>query len=155
MGFLDEVKKLEAKGMAWAHTVTEWCAKEYQAFHAEEPTLVALGDRVLPYIKSAVQIALSLEGQSQLSGPAGALLDAIHAKADTAAALIYDFGANPTTASAVADLQQNLSQVESVVGLKSTAAKGAVTKAINGAAALSTAIQGAIAAAKPAAPATA
>ena len=149
MGFMSEIKAMVAKGMAWEHTVTAWCAKEYQAFRKEEPTLIALSDRVFPYIKSAIQIALQFDGQPTLSGAAGALLDAIHAKADTAAALIYDFGANPTVASAVSDVQQNLGQIESVVGLKSAAAKDAVAKAVNGADALQTAIQGAIAAATP------
>jgi hypothetical protein len=150
MSFLSEVKSLEAKGEAWGHTVTSWCAKEYQVFRKEEPTLVALSDRVFPYIKSAVQIALQLEGESALSAPAGALLDTIHAKADTAAALIYDFGANPTVSSAVADVQQNLGQFEAVAGIKSTSAKDAIAKAISGAAGLQTAVQGAIAVAKAA-----
>lgn len=155
MGLLSEVKGLEAKGMAWTHTVTAWCAKEYQAFRKEEPTLAALGDRVFPYVKGAVQIALQLEGQAALSPEAGVLLDTIHAKADTAAALIYDFGANPTVSSAVADVQQNLSQFESVAGIKNPAAVSAIGKAVNGVAGLQTAIQGAIAAAAPAAAAAA
>ncbi len=151
MGFMDAIKALVAKGAAWEHTVTAWCAKEYQAFRKEEPTLVALSDRVFPYIKSAIQIALQLDGQTTLSAAAGTLIDTIHAKLDTAAALIFDFGANPTVATAVSDVQQHLGQIESVVGLKSTAAKDAVAKAVNGAAGLQTAIQGAIAAATPAA----
>jgi len=150
MGFMNEVKALVAKGAAWEHTVTAWCATEYQAFRKEEPTLIALSDRVFPYIKSAVQIALQLEGQAALSAPAGALLDTIHAKVDTTAALIYDFGANPTVSSAVADVQANLGQIESVAGIKNPAAVAAIGKAVSGAASLQTAIQGAIAAAIPA-----
>jgi hypothetical protein len=149
MSFLDEVKKLVAEGAVFEHTVVSWCAKEYQVFRKEEPTIIALADRAFPYVKSAVQIALTLEGQAGLSAAAGPLLDSIHAKADTAAALLYDFGPNPTVSSAITTLQGDISQFASVAGIKSPGATDALNKAVNGVAALSTAIKGAIAAATP------
>lgn len=152
MGLLAEIKKLEAEGAAFEHTVTSWVAKEFQAFHNAEPSLIAISDRVFPYAKSAIQIALGLAGQTVLSAEAGTLLDSIHAKIDTASALLYDFGANPTVQSAVTKIQNDIASVESVAGIKSTAAQAALAKATAGLAALLTAIQGAINAAKPPAP---
>lgn len=140
MGIIAGIKTAAAKGSAWEHTFTAWVAKEYQLFCKAEPTLVALGDRVFPYVKSAVQIALELEGQPQLCAPAGALLEAIHAKLDTAAGLLYDFGATPTVASSIAEVQQNIGAFEGVAAIKSTAAQDALAKAVNALSALSTAL---------------
>jgi|GEM_PF-3627106 len=143
MKIFDTLKSFE-------HTFAAWVAKGYQVFRNDEPTVVALADRVFPYVKSAVQIGLTLEGQGALSVAAGALLDTVHAKADVAAGLLYDFGPSPTVVSAVNDLQQNLGQITSVLGIKSTAAQSAVAKAVGEVSALSAAVQGAIAVVQPA-----
>ncbi|HUX43538.1 MAG TPA: hypothetical protein VMV57_02190 [Terracidiphilus sp.] len=149
MSFLDKVKELAATGAAWEHTFTAWAAKEFQAFRKEEPTLIAISDRTFPYVKSVIEIALGFEGQAALVGPAGVLMDSIHAKIDTAAGLIYDFGATPTVASSIATIQSDVASIASVAGIKSAAANDALNKAVSSLAGLSTAVQGALASAPP------
>jgi hypothetical protein len=133
---------------SWEHTFTAWAAKEYQAFRNEEPTIVALADRVFPYVKSAIQIAIGFESPA-VAVAAGALLDKIHAEVDTASGLLYDFGANPTVQSSLATIQNDIGSLESVAGIKSQQAKDAVAKALSSVQALAAAVAGAIAAAAP------
>jgi hypothetical protein len=130
------------------HTFTNWAAKEYQAFRKEEPTLIALSDRVFPYAKSALEIGLSFESPA-VALAAGPILDKIHSNFDTAAGLIYDFGANPTVASVLTTAQANLGSFEDVAGIKSPEAIAAVGKAMSSVQALSASVFGAIAAARP------
>lgn len=141
MKLLDTLKEYE-------HSFTAWVAKEYQAFRNEEPSLVALADRVFPYAKSAIQIGLSFESPA-IATAAGPILDKIHSTFDTASGLIYDFGASPTVSSLIATAQNDLSTFESVSGIKSTQAKDAVQKALTSIQALASAVTAMIAAAAP------
>ena len=68
------LQKLEG----FEHTFTAFIAKQYQAFRNEEPSLIALSDRVFPYAKSALQIAIGFESPA-IAAAAGPILDAVHA----------------------------------------------------------------------------
>lgn len=136
MGLIDTLKKAE-------HTFTAWVAKTYQAFRNEEPTIVAISDRVYPYVKSAVQIAIGFESP-EVAAAAGPIIDKIHAGLDTAAGLVYDFGATPTAAGILSTVQSDLGSLESVAGIKSDGAKNAISKALSSLGALAAAITGAI-----------
>lgn len=127
---------------SWEHTFTGWVAKAYVAFRNEEPSLIAMGDRVYPYVKSAVQIAIGFESP-EVAKAAGPLMDTIHAKIDTAAALLYDFGAHPTVVTALQTAQDDLASFEATAGIKSDAAKGAISKALSSFQALVAAVIGA------------
>ena len=74
---------------------------------------------------------------------------AIKAGLDTASGLISDFGATPTVAGVLSTVQGNIASIESVAGIKSAAAQGAVSKALLSAQAFTAAITGAISAATP------
>lgn len=115
---------------SFEHTFTTWVAKQYQAFRNEEPALVALGDRVYPYVKQALTIGISFESP-EIAKVAGPILDTIHAKIDTAAALLYDFGPHPTVTTALQTIQTDLATFEQTAGIKSTAAIGAIEKAVS------------------------
>lgn len=143
MSVLDTLKNFE-------HTFTNFVAKEYAKFRSEEPKIVALGDRVFPYVKSATQIALSFESPT-IAAAAGPFLDSIHAKLDTAASLLYDFGPNPTVAGVLATAQNDLGSFETTANITNTASKDAISKALSSLQAFVASVMGAIAATQPAA----
>jgi len=131
------------------HNFTAWVAKEYQAFRNVEPTLVQVSDRVYPYVKSAVQIAIGFESPA-VAALAGPIIDKIHAGLDTAAGLVYDFGATPTAAGVLTTVQSDMASLETVAGIKSDGAKNAISKALSSLNALVAAVTGAIAGAQTA-----
>lgn len=133
----------------WQHTFTAWAAKQYQAFRGAEPELVALGDRVYPYVKQALLIGLSFESPA-IAAAAGPIADAIHAKIDAAAALLYDFGPHPTVLSALQTAQADLASFEQTAGIKSAGAQNAISKALASFGAFVDAIRAATNAAAPA-----
>jgi hypothetical protein len=133
---------------SWEHTFTAWVAKAYVTVRNEEPSLVAMGDRVYPYVRQAVQIGLSYEAP-EVTAVALPIMDEIHAKMDTAAALLYDFGPHPDVVSALQTVQTNLSSLESTAGIKSDAAKSAILKALTSFSAFLAAVTGAAASFKP------
>lgn len=133
---------------SWEHTFTAWVAKAYVTFRNEEPSLVAMGDRVYPYTKKAIQIGLSFEDPA-IAAAAGPIMDTIHAKIDTAAALLYDFGPHPDVVSALQTANADLASFESVAGIKSQAAKDAIQKGITSFAAFVASVLGAAASFKP------
>lgn len=134
---------------SWDHTFTNWVAKSYQAFHKEEPSLVALADRVFPYAKAAIQIGISFESPA-VAALAGPVLDKIHAGLDTTAGILYDFGPSPTVSNSLSILTADLGSLETVAGIKSDAAKNAISKTANSLQALNSAVSGAIQAVTPA-----
>lgn len=135
MSVLDTLK-------SWEHNFTSFVAKAYTAFRKEEPTVIALGDRVFPYVKSATQIALSFEAP-EVAAAAGPIMDQIHSKLDTAASLLYDFGPNPTVAGALQTAQNDLASFEQTAGIKSDGAKNAISKALSSFQAFVAAVTGA------------
>jgi hypothetical protein len=137
MKLFDTLKNFE-------HTFTGWVAKAYVKFRNEEPALVAMGDRVYPYVKSATQIALSFEAPA-VAAAAGPILDEIHAKIDTAAALLYDFGPHPTVVNALQTASNDLASFEQTAGIKSDGAKTAISKALSSLQAFVAAVTGAAA----------
>lgn len=141
MSLLDTLKNAE-------HTFTAWVAKTYQAFRNVEPTLIQVSDRVYPYVKSAVQIAIGFESPA-VAAAAGPIVDKIHAGLDTAAGLVYDFGATPTAAGILNTVQSDLGSLESTAGIKSDAAKNAIAKALSSLQGLTSAVTGAISATQP------
>lgn len=114
---------------SWEHTFTSFVVKAYTAFRNEEPTVIAVADRVFPYVKNATQIALSFEDPA-IAAAAGPIMDQIHAKIDTAASLLYDFGPHPNVAGALQTAAGDLASFESVAGIKSDGAKDAINKAL-------------------------
>lgn len=141
MSVLDTLK-------SWEHTFTGWVAKAYSAFRKEEPSVIALGDRVFPYVKNATQIALSFEDPA-VAAAAGPIMDQIHAKLDTAASLLYDFGPNPTVTGAIQTAQTDLASFEQTAGIKSDGAKNAISKALSSLQAFVAAVTGVAGAVKP------
>lgn len=133
------LQKLEG----FEHTFTGFVAKEYQAFRGEEPSLIALSDRVFPYAKSAVQIALSFESPA-IAAAAGPIFDKLHSSFDTAASLLYDFGANPTVSSALDTATANLATFETAANITNPASVAAIAKALSSVQALVSAVKGSI-----------
>lgn len=129
------------------HNFTAWVAKEYQDFRNEEPTLIKVSDRVYPYVKSAVQIAIGFESPA-VAALAGPIIDKIHAGLDTAAGLVYDFGATPDAAGVLSTVQSQIGSLETVAGIKSDGAKNAISKGLSALNGLIAAITGTIDATK-------
>ena len=138
------------------HSTCVFFEQEYAKLHAELPTIAAIADKVLPYASMMLQTVVSAEA----GAPAGAAVGAALAKAqnvlDGTNAVIYDTGATPTAASAIASVQTNLTGILAAAQIKNPASVATVTKTIGELGTLSTAISNAVAAAAapidPAAP---
>jgi hypothetical protein len=144
MSVLDTLKSFE-------HTFTGWVAKAYAAFHKAEPTIVAVSDKALPYIKAATSIAVGFEFGGAAAEAAVKIEDEIHNSADVLMGVIYDFGATPKALDILNGIKASLGSLLALGHIKSASATDAVTKAVNSADALAQLISDGIAAIKPAA----
>ena len=137
--FLTEIEKAE-------HTTAAWIANELQKFTKAEPKIENVVDTSVTYIGGALQIAADAAGQVGLGTEIGAVVATIHQDLTATNALVTDFGATPTAASAFGAIKNDLSNLLPIIGVKSPTATAAVTKAVNEVGTISTAIQNAAAA---------
>lgn len=142
MSVLDSLKKFEK-------SFTSWVANVYVKFHNAEPTLIAISDKALPYIKTATSIAIGFEFGGAAADAATKVEDEIHNSADVLMGVIYDFGPTPKAMDILNGIKANLASLLSLGHIKSAKATDAVTKAINSADALGQAITDGVASLVP------
>lgn len=133
MSFLDSVKSFE-------HTFTNWVAKEYAMLYKAEPKILQIADSVFKYAIPALDIIVAAEAGQ----PAAAMVNQIASEAQSAlhaaSGLVYDFGANPTTASVVAGVQGNLGALLSAGHITNANSVANVNKVVGSLGALAAAL---------------
>ena len=132
-----------AKAELVEHSTVAWIAKEWKVVVQDEPKIEAITDTAVSYIGNALEIGLAFTGDAALSNEVASIVTAIHSKLISANALVSDFGATTTAAGAFADVQSNLSQIDTLLGVKSTASQAAISKAVAEAGNLTSAISAA------------
>lgn len=122
------------------HTFATWAEKELAKLSADAPAIEEVAATVLKWAIPAISIIVGAE-----AGPAaGAIVSDIGAEAQrdltAVGGLIYDFGATPTAASAVASVQKNLAALLTAGHITNPVSGANVTKVVNSLGALVSAL---------------
>lgn len=120
------------KIQSFDHSFLAWWGKEFAKFQKAEPEIVQGLDAVTKYAVPALDIAVAAAG-----GPAAIGAEAATAIAEAqtglsvASSLVNDFGPTPTAASVYSGIQQNLSGILTLDGVKNQTTVDAITKVVN------------------------
>ena len=125
-------------------STSTWFEKEWTKIHAEAPTIVAIADKTLPYVSLLLQVVVGAEAGASAATEVKTILTKAQNDLDVANALIYDTGATPTAASAIAAVQSNLQGILTATQVSNPTSVATVTKAVSELGVLSTAITSAV-----------
>ena len=138
------LKSIFAGSVNAEKSTSAWFEKEWAKIHAEAPTVVAIADKTLPYVSLLLQTVIGAEAGAPAAAEAGSILAKAQADLDIANALIYDTGATPTAAGAIAAVQANLQGVLSASQVSNPVSVATVTKAVSELGVLATALATAV-----------
>jgi hypothetical protein len=124
----------------YEHTFTAWVAKQYAKLYAEEPKIEKVADTVLPYAIKATQLIVAAEVGGPAAAEIGEVADEAVRDLHVAGALIHDFGPNPTAASTIAGVVDNLYGLLTAGHVKNAASVSSVQKIVNTLGALTAAL---------------
>jgi hypothetical protein len=110
---------------------TSWLKTEWTKMFNAAPSVIHVADTVLKYAVPAISIIVGAEA----GAPAAAIVASVGAEAQkdllAVSGLIYDFGANPTTAGMVTGVQNHLSALLSAGHISNAGSVANVTKVVN------------------------
>lgn len=135
------------------HTFAAYVEKELEKIEGEAPEIERVIDATLDYAGPALQLALSLTGNTVAAAAVGPIIAEAHKDLAVASALVYDFGPNPTAASMFKATAADLSGLLTAGHVTNATSIAAVTKVVANVGSLGSAVQ--LAAAAIAASATA
>jgi hypothetical protein len=118
-----------------------WIEKELLKIEGKEPEIAKVIDTTLTYVTPVLEIALAAIQDPAAAAVVGAVSTQAQKDLAVASALVTDFGPTPTAATAFQAVQTNLSALLPVIGVKSTTATAAVTKAVSEVGTLASAVQ--------------
>jgi hypothetical protein len=113
------------------HSTCAWFEKEYVKLHSEMPKIVAIADKILPYVSLLLQTVIGAEAGQPAATEAGVILAKAQSDLDIANAVIYDTGATPTAVSAITAVATNLKGVLTAAQISNPTSVATVTKAVS------------------------
>lgn len=124
MTFWSDLKEAE-------HTAVHFFVTVLTKARAEEPKLIEVADRALPYVGQMAQVVVGLEAGSSAAAVVGKVVGEIQRDLDVSAAVIYDTGATPTAASMLGAIKANFQGLLDEGHISNEKSKATATKAIN------------------------
>ena len=120
-----------------------WMAKEWAKIYKTAPKIEQIADAVLSYSVPALQIVLGMVAPEELPIVLPIVAE-IQKDLHVASGLIYDFGAQPETASIVNSIEQNLNDLLTAGHIKDAALIAKVQGVTKTVGTLATALSGAV-----------
>jgi len=122
------------------HTFAAWVEKELAKLLGAAPKIEAVADTILKYVGPALQTIVTAEAGSAAGAAVGKVIAEAQSDLMAVSGLVYDFGAQPSTASVVSAVQSNLAALLTAGHITNATSVATVTKVASELGALATAL---------------